>query len=388
MHRSAIPPSPTNLMSAENDGGLAESPVSTDTVWFGRDEREVGEVENSDNRPDCQLSQYNVEKLRHYVVHKGHSANPAHDTCDAERSALDVKNISLVPAEQDTAQERCDEQETAESESEDRGDQSAEITMDTDDIAREEADTSNTSVVADKIFEQLVRGFHGCSLEQHVDKLSSHMEDQRESHSGIEYLAAQPFPSVLANDSLLAKSQYSQSVFPSPQVWKAIVTGAGNSLQSQAPRRICLHSDDSKDSVSNIAFDIDSVHGFATSLAVARHGIWYYHAPLARQNIKHDEHIESGRTQPHQSPSDLPSENPTMIKDVAHLLVGRIGGAENFNLHVLFPHLGFEGKHFRCLTNQQVSRWIYQIFHPAARDCLNADYMQHPPATFRLAFSA
>ncbi|KAF7511613.1 hypothetical protein GJ744_003776 [Endocarpon pusillum] len=56
---------------------------------------------------------------------------------------------------------------------------------------------------------------------------------------------------------------------------------------------VCLHEEQTQPIQTDVAFDIDSFMGFFRSLAAARSGILYQPAPLMRQNITTDVHLET-----------------------------------------------------------------------------------------------
>lgn len=53
---------------------------------------------------------------------------------------------------------------------------------------------------------------------------------------------------------------------------------------------------------ANVAFDIDSFLGFATSLAFAKKGLWSQISPQARQNMTADVHIQDRMFIPNEDP--------------------------------------------------------------------------------------
>ena len=78
-----------------------------------------------------------------------------------------------------------------------------------------------------------------------------------------------------------------------------------------------------------------------------------------------------------------------LLRDVPHCLLGRIAGAHNITVHVLFPHLQLVGEteRFISLTEQQLTRWTDEVFHPALWRVLPAHYTQHLPPTYRVALA-
>lgn len=150
---------------------------------------------------------------------------------------------------------------------------------------------------------------------------------------------------------------------------RAALTDVGNE---------CLHMDDSQTRMSETVFDVDSALGYARTLAVARRGLWYHAAPMARQTLKNDVHIECDRVVHVEGTDGDLKVVPTTIKDTPHLILDRIDRAENFAIYVLFPHLEIHGKQFRSLTHRQLSRWIDEIFHVLTTTSNNHDVSAVP----------
>jgi hypothetical protein len=68
-------------------------------------------------------------------------------------------------------------------------------------------------------------------------------------------------------------------------------------------------------------------------------------------------------------------------------LLGRVVGAHDITVHVLFLHLVSAQDKFASLTKDQLSRWLDRIFHPAVYRHCEAHYTQHLPASYRQALA-
>jgi len=137
-----------------------------------------------------------------------------------------------------------------------------------------------------------------------------------------------------------------------------------------------------------VAFDINSFLGFANSLAVARQGLWYQPAPQIRQNMSNDVHLHAQVFQAREEDDDddeggerAPRSSLATLKDIPHLL-GQVEGAHDITVHILFPHLVVGRRPFVSLTQEQMTRWLDQIFLPAVYRYCEAHYTQHLPASF------
>ena len=105
------------------------------------------------------------------------------------------------------------------------------------------------------------------------------------------------------------------------------------------PMNVCLHSEQTQAVEPRVAFDIDSFLGFASSLAMARQGLWYQPAPQIRQNMTTDVHLETDILRDGGDPEEIPQLSRALLRDVPHFLLGRVVGAHDVTVHVLFPHL-------------------------------------------------
>ena len=101
---------------------------------------------------------------------------------------------------------------------------------------------------------------------------------------------------------------------------------------------------------AHVAFDVDSLLGFGSSLQLARKKLIIQPSPQMRQNIKTDVHITMQvPSQPQQQQDDAQQDDDTnarqhyshaaLLRDIPHFQLGRLVGAEEVSLYVLFPFL-------------------------------------------------
>lgn len=256
-------------------------------------------------------------------------------------------------------------------------------------IEDDEEDETPIEFTARMLFEQLQGGFHGCTKEQHASQDEPHIAHVAAGqHFGLESISQDvDFPSVLAQKELLTSSQYGRQQRPTPAQWQAMFCGVPTQEDRDTPIDICLHEADLKIIEPEVAYDIDSFLGFATSLSIARKGLWYQPAPQFQQNLKTDIHIKS-TTYTHSDDPDSPARaRRAMLKDIPHFLLGRLEGAHDISLFVLFPHLPTAGDKFNALTQEQLRRWTDLIYLPAIQKFYRAHYTQHMPSSFRNALA-
>lgn len=193
-----------------------------------------------------------------------------------------------------------------------------------------------------KLYEQLQDGFHGCSQEQHKKQLQEHLEHAGDNHYSLsDIFNDRSFPSVLGLPELISAERLARQQFPTPSQWQAVFCGIPPQQQGQNchPMNVCLHKEETQTVEPQVAYDIDSFLGFASSLSMARQGIWYQPAPQMRQNMATDVHLETNVFQDNANPEQPSRSHLAMLRDVPHFLLGRVVGAHDITVHILFPHL-------------------------------------------------
>ena len=258
--------------------------------------------------------------------------------------------------------------------------------------SEDDSEISDHDYAVQKLYEQLYGGFHGCSTEQHEQRLQQHLQDAGDNHHGLDGIFNDPaFPSVLGHPEMLSAERLSRQQPPSPAQWKAMFCGIPvpqeHGERQNRPINVCLHSEQTQPMEAQVAYDIDSFLGFASSLAMARQGLFYQPAPLMKQNIATDVHINSRVYQDSPDPEHPARSQLAMLKDIPHFRLGCLIGAQDISVYILFPYLSLAGSKFQALTADQLSRWLDQIFHPAVFRYCDAHYTQHLPASYRHALA-
>lgn len=250
------------------------------------------------------------------------------------------------------------------------------------------AEESAEDYIAHKLCEQLYGGFHGCFDEDHEAHHCQHMNEAGSNHHSLGAVFNDPrFPSVLGLQGMITPERLHRERTPTAAQWEALFCGTGEGPDRRLPMNVCLHEEQTRAVEPEIAYDIDSFLGFADSLAVARKGLWYQPAPQMRQNMTADVHLE---TKAYDSGTDGQERSSrsrmAMLRDIPHFLLGRVEGAHDIALYVLFPHIAIGGDKFSSLTREQLSRWTDQIYLPALHKFYQAHYTQHLPASHRNAY--
>jgi hypothetical protein len=253
----------------------------------------------------------------------------------------------------------------------------------------EEGDNAETTAhdfVVEKLYDELVQGFHGCTEEDHHEDRRRHIVDAGENHHGLEEIFNDnSFPSVLGLQEMITPERLARERMPTPEQWRSVFCGIPTHGRQRYPNNVCLHKEETRAVDADIAFDIDSFLGFATSLAFARKGLWSQIAPQTKQNINSDVHISDRMYAPNEDPGRPDHSRLAMLQRIPHFMLGRIEGAHDITIFVLFPHIPVLGDKFKSLSEAQLSRWADQIYLPALHKFYRAHYTQHVPASFRTA---
>lgn len=253
-------------------------------------------------------------------------------------------------------------------------------------------------IVAQRLIDHLQGQGLGCSTHQHRVELVKHRRNVKRDGSRCTNLATvfndDTFPSVIEETyALLPREQYQSIVPPTLEQWNEMFCGTDG---EDPPLYVCLHATETSEVEVEIAFDVDSYLGFASSLAFAKRGIQYQPAPQYRQNIQTDVHLKARvRSNYNDTDSDDDDDDDegartrrtraTNLKDVPHFMLGTLAGEDHVEVFVLFPEIGFAGKMFHALTQDQHRKWIDMIFLPSIEEYLPAHYTQHLPGNYRHA---
>lgn len=250
------------------------------------------------------------------------------------------------------------------------------------------SDTSATLCTAQKLYDQLVLGFQGCSVDQHKIKLRDHVDEAGDNHFRLDQIFNhRSSPSVLEQTDA-AKESPSGYQTPDGTQWNEMFCGIVDKDPQRTPvvKNVCLHKEQTKPTKPDVSFDIDSFLGFATSLGVARNGLLYQPSPLATQNLSSDVHFGLDVLQTNLSAGSTTRSSFDMLRDVPHFILGRLIGAENVTLHVFLPHLDVS-QGTSILNTAQLTRWNDSVLHPAIYKHLPAHFTQHLPAGYQHALA-
>jgi hypothetical protein len=248
---------------------------------------------------------------------------------------------------------------------------------------------SPRKTLAIRLCDQLIHGFHECSREQHAAGFVDHQNLVGNGHHDLrEMFSSEGFTSVIGLPEIAQYHHTIEAEIPQAAQWDETFCGTlpGSAEGRTSVKHVCLHKERTQAIAPNISFDVDSFLGFATSLGVALKGLLYQPSPQARQNLDNDVHF--GLEIPESSSNGGQSASPSfnMLRDVPHLFLGRLVGAENVVVHVFFPHLEVNPE-TSILNASQLSRWNDKILEPAIYDHFPAHFTQHLSAGYQHALA-
>lgn len=150
---------------------------------------------------------------------------------------------------------------------------------------------------------------------------------------------------------------------------------------SAEPPTVDLESDTvSDDGTLQVALDIDSAGGLASSLAVAREGIYWKARRANISNLQSGLHLDSIRVQWLDARGQLRHRRQPLHR-VPHLPFGRLGGFYEVELYILFPRLYHPLQDHFVITKEEWETWTDEIFLPAIQAVSPSSIGQHFPSS-------
>jgi hypothetical protein len=229
--------------------------------------------------------------------------------------------------------------------------------VDLSDENTEEAIISDLDSLTQKLITLFMNGPSCCSADSHDTARLEHNQECADTHYSLQDLltsnSVDPLPDVLSTFDSILTSQALATLPPvEPKTLRQSFCGISEEGVGDFPPKIYLHAEETQETSLQVAFDIDSYLGFMGSLAAARQGIMYQPAPQMRQNISTDIHITIpiDNTNPD---TEHPQFTPTNLRDVPHFCIGRLVGAPEVSIYILFPHIAVTSNHFITLTEEQ-----------------------------------
>ncbi|EDN04950.1 predicted protein [Histoplasma mississippiense (nom. inval.)] len=148
------------------------------------------------------------------------------------------------------------------------------------------------------------------------------------------------------------------------------------------PPTVDIASEDVPDGPLMPSMDIDSVGGFASSLAVARAGIHWLAARPPVSSLQAGLHLSPiPVTWEPSSEASCPRRSQRPIHQIPHLPLGRLGGFEDLELYALFPKLHDPERQHFIIREDEYRLWTDQIVLPALHECYSTALLGHIPSS-------
>jgi hypothetical protein len=242
------------------------------------------------------------------------------------------------------------------------------------DVSTESAPTQREVVIADstvqihelaRVLTDQLQLHHGCCRQCHEQRAREHNAEHSE-HPGLgEYMdriqAEGGFPDVLSVPTM-ARREDDLVRQTTAEHKREIYTGIppASSTSDAHPVHVCLAADHTTQSPSGVTLDVDSVVGFANSLAVAKLGVRWNPTQMAITDLRSGLHLDPLLV--HYSGSDGRMHHVRRpVHKIPHYTFGRLVGFEDISVYFLFPRLFREEQQSSRLTNRGNSighRWI------------------------------
>jgi hypothetical protein len=134
-----------------------------------------------------------------------------------------------------------------------------------------EEEPTATDFVVDKLYEQLIGGFHGCTDQEHQDQRCEHMDAAGDNYYGLDKIFNDSdFSLVLGLREMISTERLARQQTPSAAQWEAMLSGRDR--RRRFPMNVCLHKEETQAVEAKVTFDVDSFLGFGSSLGMARRG--------------------------------------------------------------------------------------------------------------------
>lgn len=241
--------------------------------------------------------------------------------------------------------------------------------------------STETAELALRLTDQLAR-HQGCCVECHRDQGNV---DEHENHAGLqEYLgsinSAITFPDVLGSQ-VIATRESDLIGQISAAAKREVYCGFNGDGPDSTPVNICLSKGDQPTITAGVKFDIDSITGFPSSLAVAKQGVRWNPTQLPVSDLQSNLHLDPQRVFFTDGEGRLRSIHKP-IHHIPHYTFGRLIGLEDVSLYLLFPRLYREEQQSCRLRDCDFKLWTDEILLPAIYRHYSSSHVQHYPSSF------
>lgn len=195
---------------------------------------------------------------------------------------------------------------------------------------------------------------HGCCVHCHHQQKTQH-STQYTDYSGLkDYLervvTEGGSPDILRVPTIVQRKDHFTGQISSKQK-QQIYCGISAGSSHTESVHVCLATDHLSDTVTEVTFDIDSIVGFASSLAVARQRVQWNPTQIAVSNLQSSLYLDSlsmqyldSQGQFHRALRD--------VHEILHYTFGRLTGFEDIFFILFFPRLYRKEQQFSRLRDK------------------------------------
>ena len=132
---------------------------------------------------------------------------------------------------------------------------------------------------------------------------------------------------------------------------------------------------------AGVTFDVDSIIGFPSSLAIAKRGIRWSPTRMTVSDLQSDLHLQSIPVT-YFDPDGLRHQVNRPIHQVPHYTFGRVIGFEDISLYFLFPKRYRAEQKTSKLRDEDFQLWMDGILLPAIYQSYSSAQVQHYPSSY------
>lgn len=237
--------------------------------------------------------------------------------------------------------------------------------------------------LACRIAQQLLR-HHGCPANGHIEPEATVASGQR-IISLREATQQTVVPSVLDNPTFQQHPAPWADEF-APMVRRQLLCGLGPNATASpgSPGPPAVDPGLANAAVPRtlpVSFDIDSSGGWATSLAVARQGLYWLATRPATSTLTSSLHLDPLLVEWTDTDTQRLHHRHVPVHHVPHLPLGRLRGFEAMEIFIIFPRLYQPSRKAFVLTNEEYSEWMDHIMLPALVQTLPQEAISRLPGS-------
>ena len=251
--------------------------------------------------------------------------------------------------------------------------------------ARVDATDVNRSVAVNRLAVTVTRqlvDFEGCCDDCHRTSQSEHQERFGQHTSLPQYLDTRSSlcPDILGSTRIASREDDLMGQ-TNPASRRQIYTGLTADSDDSDALHICLEADERRDAAAGISFDIDSITGFPSSLAIAKQGIRWHPTQMPVSDLKSSLHLRPRKVHFFDGSGRAHSVHRP-VHQVSHYAFGRLIGFEDVSLYLLFPRLYREEQQCGRLRNEDFQLWMDGVLFPIIFQQYSSAHVQHYPSSY------